>query len=71
MLNCYSLNIKLNYHSLDIICHLNFDINYNVLDFNITYFLHSHYYKMWVQFTSPRLLDQRIHCFLTNPHSLQ
>jgi hypothetical protein len=38
MLNCYSLNIKLNYHSLDIICHLSFDVNYNVLNFNITLF---------------------------------
>ncbi len=30
-----------------------------------------HYYKMWVQFTSPRSLDQRIHCFFTGPRSLQ
>jgi hypothetical protein len=26
-----------------------------------------HYYKMWVQFSSPRSLDQRIYCFFTCP----
>jgi hypothetical protein len=31
----------------------------------------NHYYKMWVQFTSPCSLDQWIHCFFTNPRSLQ
>jgi hypothetical protein len=31
----------------------------------------NHYYKMWVQFTSPHSLDQWIHCFFSSPHSLQ
>jgi hypothetical protein len=30
-----------------------------------------HYYKMWMQFSSPRSLDQWIHCFFTGPCSLQ
>jgi hypothetical protein len=30
-----------------------------------------HYYKMWVQFTSPRSLDQGIQYFFTNPRALQ
>ncbi len=30
-----------------------------------------HYYKMWVQITSPRSLDQLIHYFFTSPCSLQ
>jgi hypothetical protein len=30
-----------------------------------------HYYKMRVQFTNPRSIDQWIHYFFTGPHSLQ
>jgi hypothetical protein len=30
-----------------------------------------HYYKMWVQFTSPCSLDQWIHCFFIGLRSLQ
>ncbi len=33
--------------------------------------LSNHYYKMWVQFINPYLVDQWIHCFFTGPHSLQ
>jgi len=33
--------------------------------------MYMHYYKMWVQFTSPRSLDQWIHCFFIGPCSLQ
>jgi hypothetical protein len=39
------------------------------LTFPIT--ISNHYYKMWVQFTSPCSLDQWIHYFSTNPRSLQ
>ncbi len=44
---------------------------------NITKFLswngygYHHYYKMWVQFTSPHSLDHWIHYFFIGPHSLQ
>jgi hypothetical protein len=31
----------------------------------------NHYYKMWVQFISPRSLNQWIHYFFTSPHPLQ
>jgi hypothetical protein len=34
-------------------------------------FFSFHYYKMWVQFTSPRSLDQWIHYFFIGPRSLQ
>jgi hypothetical protein len=30
-----------------------------------------HYYKMWVQFTSPCSLDQWVHCFFIGARSLQ
>ncbi len=32
---------------------------------------HIHHYKMWVQFISPRSLNQWIHCFFIGPCSLQ
>jgi hypothetical protein len=31
----------------------------------------AHYYKMWVQFTSPHSIEEWICYFFTNPHSLQ
>jgi hypothetical protein len=46
-------------------------IHFSNLNIYNPFRLFFHYFKTWVQFTSPRSQDQWIHCFFTSPCSLQ